>query len=257
MSRYCLVRRCLIFIVKIFDMPNTRAISIVPRPILWLTGTTLLLQIALNIFLPRPSATAQSLSPPPALASLRVASLGEPIALAKFLMLSLQAFDNQPGLSVPFRELDYPRVREWLSRIISLDAQGQYPLLFASHLYAEVPQPDKQRLMLDFVYQQFLLDPNRRWAWLAHGVIIAKHKLHDLPLAAQYAAAIRRYATGKSVPSWAKQMEIFLRADMNEIETARVMLGGLIESGQITDANELHFLTQQLRELEIKIKDAK
>jgi hypothetical protein len=230
------------------------AFATVPRRILWVAGAALFLQISLNIFLPRPSATALSLSSPPSLNSLRVASIGEPIALAKFLMLSLQAFDNQPGLSVPFRDLDYPLVLAWLTRIVELDPHAQYPLLFASHLYAEVPQPEKQRLMLDFVYRQFLLDPNRRWPWLAHGVIVARHKLNDLPLAAQYAAALRRYATGTNVPSWAKQMEIFLRADMNEIETARVMLGGLIDSGQITDANELFFLTQQLREMENKLQ---
>jgi hypothetical protein len=235
-------------------MVMQRPLVSVPRQIIWLVGVALVFQIVVNVFLPRASAKAQALSSPPTINSLLAASMGEPIGLAKFLMLRLQAFDNQPGLSVPFRELDYARVRDWLTRILQLDPHGQYPLLFASHLYAEVPQPDKQRLMLDFVYQQFLIDPNRRWPWLAHGVIIARHKLHDVPLAAQYAAALRRYATGANVPSWAKQMEIFLRADMNEMETARVLLGGLIDSGQITDANELHFLTQQLREMETKLQ---
>ncbi|MEY4729494.1 MAG: hypothetical protein RL020_652 [Pseudomonadota bacterium] len=235
-------------------MPIQRSLATIPKKIIWLIGGALLLQIGLNFFLPRASAKAQALASPPSLHSLMVSSIGEPIGLAKFLMLNLQAFDNQPGVSLPFRDLDYSRVRDWLTRILQLDPYAQYPLLFASHLYAEVPQPEKQRLMLDFVYQQFLVDPNRRWPWLAHAVIIARHKLNDLPLAAQYAAAIRRYATGTNVPSWAKQMEIFLRADMNETETARVMLGGLIESGQISDANELYFLTQQLRELESKVK---
>ncbi len=235
-------------------MALQRPLATVPRQIIWLVCVALLLQIGLHVFLPRASAKAQALSAAPSLHSLLVTSMGEPIGLAKFLMLRLQAFDNQPGLSVPFRELDYARVRDWLTRILQLDPHGQYPLLFASHLYAEVPQPDKQRLMLDFVYQQFLIDPNRRWPWLAHGVIIARHKLNDMPLAAQYAAALRRYATGAKVPGWAKQMEIFLRADMNELETARVLLGGLIDSGQIIDANELHFLTQQLRELEMRLQ---
>lgn len=233
-----------------------RPFATVPRQIIWLIGCALALQIVLNVFLPRASAKAQALAQPPSMNSLLVASMGDPIVMGKFLMLNLQAYDNQPGLSMPFRDLDYARARDWLMRILQLDPNGQYPLLFASHLYAEVPQPEKQRLMLDFVYQQFLIDPNRRWPWLAHGVVIARHKLNDMPLAAQYAAAIRRYATGANVPSWAKQMEIFLRADMNELETARVMLGGLIDSGQITDGNELQFLTQELRELETRLQKA-
>ena len=41
--------------------------------------------------------------------------------------------------------------------------------------------------MLEFVYREFLLDPNRRWPWLAHATVLAKHRLHDLPLALRYA----------------------------------------------------------------------
>jgi len=45
-------------------------------------------------------------------------SLGEPIALAQWLTLYLQAFDNQPGVSIPFQDLDYPRVIRWLDTIL-------------------------------------------------------------------------------------------------------------------------------------------
>jgi hypothetical protein len=238
-------------------MAQQRPLASVPRRILPLIGAALLLQIGLQFALPRPVAKAAALTPAPTAHLLRVASLGEPIATAKALMLGLQAYDNQPGISLSFRELDYLRVRDWLARILELDPQGQYPLMFASHLYGEVSQPEKQRLMLDFVYQQFLVDPNKRWPWLAHSVIVARHKLKDLPLAAQYAAALRRYATGKNVPHWVQQMEIFLRADMNEVETARIMLGALLDSGQVQDPNEWQFLTAQLKQLEARELAAK
>lgn len=178
--------------------------------------------------------------------------MGEQLGLAKALMLKLQAFDNQPGVSIPFRDLDYDRVEQWLERIIALDPQSQYPLLSASRLYAEVPVEAKQRRMLEFVYRAFLQDPNRRWPWLAHGVVIAKHRLHDLPLAQRYAMALRENATGKSVPSWAQQMEIFIREDMNELESAKVLLGGLLQSGKISDTHEWNFLSAKLKELEAR-----
>jgi hypothetical protein len=233
-------------------MAYERPLASVPRNVVYLIGAALVLQIILQLWLPRPIARAAALTPAPSAHLLRVASLGEPITMAKALMLGLQAYDNQPGISLSFRDLDYLRVREWLARILELDPQGQYPLMFASHLYGEVSQPEKQRLMLDFVYKQFLIDPNKRWPWMAHSVIVARHKLNDLPLAAQYAAALRRYATGKHVPHWVQQMGIFLRADMNEVETARIMLGALLESGQINDPHELQFLTSQLKTLEAR-----
>ena len=52
------------------------------------------------------------------------------------------------------------------------------------------------------------------------------------------------------VPLWARQMEIFILEDMNEVEAARIMLGGLLESGTVTDPREAAFLARRLKELE-------
>jgi hypothetical protein len=104
--------------------------------------------------------------------------------------------------------------------------------------------------MLDLAYRQFLLDPNRRWRWLGHAAIMAKHRLHDLELALSYARAINQHATSTEVPHWARQMHIFVLEDMGEHETAKILLGGLLASGAITDAHEARFLTQRLNDLQ-------
>jgi hypothetical protein len=104
--------------------------------------------------------------------------------------------------------------------------------------------------VLEFIYQEFARDPDRRWPWLAHAALLAKHRLKDLPLARRYAAAIDRMTTSRDVPLWAKQMEIFILEDMDELEAARIMLGGLLERGEIRDPNELRFLRRRLEELE-------
>lgn len=227
-----------------------RPISGIPRAAVAFLALALAAQIALKIIAPRPSARAEDLPPAPGIRTLRLASFGEPVALAKGLMLYLQAFDYQSGTKIPYRDLDYDRLEAWLARILELDPQGQYPLLAASRLYAEVPVEAKQRSMLEFVYRQFLLDPNRRWPWLAHATVIAKHRLHDLPLALRYARAIQGSATAADVPLWAKQMQAFILEDMNELEAARLVIGGYIQSGQVKDPGELKFLDERLKELE-------
>jgi len=233
-------------------MPQ-RTIAAVPRLVSALLAFALAAQIGIKANSPAPRASAGDLSPAPSIAALRIASFGDPVALAKILMLYLQAFDYQSGSAVPYRDLDYERLESWLSRILELDPRGQYPLLAASRLYAEVPVEDKQRRMLEFIYRQFLLDPNRRWPWLAHATTIAKHGLHDLPLALRYAQAIQRYAVGDNVPLWAKQMEIFILEDLNELETARVIIGGYLASGTVKDPAELRFLDERLRQLEARM----
>jgi hypothetical protein len=226
-----------------------RRLAAVPRSIIGLVALSFVLQIAFSVVQPRPEAKAEQLTAPPPSSVLRGLSIGEPIALAQLLTLYLQAFDNQPGISIPFSKLDYMKVELWLERILELDPKAQYPILMAAQLYAQVPDEAKQRQMLNFVYRQFFADPNRRWPWLAHAAILAKHRLHDLPLALQYANAIASHATSPSVPSWAKQMHIFLHEDMGEYETARVLLGGLLASGTIRDPHEIRFLLERLNAL--------
>jgi len=231
-----------------------RPLADVPR---WVTVGLVLalgLQIGLALLQPRPSARAEDLGPAPGANALRLAAAGEPIALADLLMLYLQAFDYQAGTRVPYRDLDYDRLVEWLARILELDPGGQYPLMTASRLYAEVPDPAKQRKMLDLVYREYLKDPNRRWPWLAHATLIAKHQLKDLPLARKYAVALQQNTTAPDVPTWVRQMEAFILEDMNELEAAKIMIGGMLASGQVKDRRDFELLERRLKELEERLK---
>jgi hypothetical protein len=194
---------------------------------------------------PRPSGKTGGLPPAPSVQALRLASFGEREALARVLVLYVQSHDEAP---------DYERLTGWLQNILELDPRSQYPLFLAARVYAENRDP---RRALDFVYQAFFRDPDRRWPALAHAALVAKHRLGDLPLARRYAAAVQRFTTSPDVPLWAKQMEIFILEDMNELEAARIMLGGLIDSGTVRDPGELRFLRQRLEDLEARIGSAK
>jgi len=231
-------------------MTTQRPISSVPRWIRWILPVLLAIQVAFRLMGPGPTAVAAQLEAPPAMPVLRLAAVGEPVGLAQMLTLRLQAFDTQPGISMPFRDLDYRNLVLWLDRVLELDPASEYPLLLASQVYSQVPDDARQRAMLDFVYRKFLEDPLRRWRWMAHGALIARHRLNDQQLALRYARAIADKADAPSVPSWAKQMHIFLLADLGEHEAARILLGGLLASGSVTDTHEQHFLLQRLKELE-------
>ena len=229
-----------------------RSIRRVPAAVFGTLAIALILHTALRAMTPPKMPVSENLTTPPPATVLRLASLGDPVALGKALMLYVQSFDLQAGNPIPLARLDYARVEDWLSRILELDPKGQYPLMAAARLYAEIPDKAKQLQMLEFIFREFAKDPDARWPWLAHAAVIAKHKRGDLPLARRYAAAIQASAKGSNVPTWAKQMEIFILEDMNELETARIMIGGLLESGQIHDPVEIRFLDQRLREIEAR-----
>jgi hypothetical protein len=194
-------------------------------------------------------AKAEDLPRPMSARAYVMSSFGEPIAAAKVLNLWLQAFDNQPGISIPLHSLDYEVVTDWLDTILELDPRGHYPMLVAARVYGSVSVEEKQREMMDYIFYKFNEDPNKHWRWLAHAVITAKHELKDMQLALKYAHALAEKATGKNVPYWARDMKIIVLEDMGEVEAAKILVGGLIASGEITDPYELNFLQNKIRTL--------
>jgi len=170
-------------------------------------------------------------------------------------MVWLQSFDSRGDNEIRYRHLDYGRLVGWLHAILATDPRSEYPLFAAARVYAENPEPSKMRRIFDFIFEEFAADPNRRWPALAHAALLAKHRLQDLPLARRYAAAIQQLATDDSVPSWARQMEVFILDDMNELEGAKIMLGGLLAAGLIRDPEERRFLQGRLEDLERRLKE--
>lgn len=207
-------------------------------------------QLAWSAYRPALHVQQRALPATPASGTLRIAAGGDDVALSRLLMLWLQAFDGGPGGGMPLRALDYDAVRAWLAAVADLDPRSRYPLVAASQLYAAVDDPVRVRVMLDFVHERFLRDPDRNWPWLAHAAITARHRLHDLPLALRYARDLRTRTSPGQLPVWAAELEAWVAQDMNELDSARALIGALIASGRVTDPGELRLLERRLRELE-------
>lgn len=229
---------------------DERALSAVP-PWLW---AALILCVAAQLGwhaarAPGGGASGASLPPAPRAEAVRLASFGEREAAARLVALHLQSFD--------VAGYDARRVIAWLEAALALDPRSAYPLFSAARVYAEVPDAARSRAMLEFIHREFLRDPERRWPWLAHAALLAKHRLRDLPLARRYAADLQRLVKSADVPAWVTQMEIFILEDMDELEAAKVLLGGLLASGRIQDPGEARFLKQRLDALEARTAQGK
>jgi hypothetical protein len=218
-------------------------VSAVPRWVLAVVALSLAAQIAWEVRRETGAAAAPDLPPSPGVHALRLAGFGEPEALARLAMVHLQSYGRP----------DYRRLVDWLEAILELDPRSQYALFSAARVYAETAGPANSRIALEFVYRQFLRDPNRRWPALAHAALVAKHRLKDLALARRYAQALRLHATASDVPPWVQQMEVFILEDLNELEAARILIGSLIQSGVLQDPAELRFLENRLKELERRL----
>lgn len=230
--------------------PAQRPLGAVPAWSWSLLGLALAAQVGLHHGAPPSHTAAKDLPPAPRAEVLRLASFGEPQTMARVAMLYVQSFDLSGENALRYRELDYGRLIVWLEAVLALDPRSQYALFSAARVYADHADPARMRQMLDFLYRQYFADPNRRWPWLAHAALLAKHRLKDLPLALRYAQAIERHTTADDVPLWAKQMRLFILEAMGELEAERIMIGGLIQSGRITDPAEARLLKERLDDLE-------
>ena len=229
-----------------------RPVAAVPPAVRWVLAAAIALQVGWHAWRPDPRAEAQPLRPVPAAPVLHIAALGDRAAFARLLMLGLLIHDRQPGASVPFMHLDYERVAGWLDAIIDLDPRADAPLLAAARLYGSVSDPDRQRTMFALVHRRFLEDPARRWPWLAHAAVMAKHRLGDPALALRYARALTEHATGPHVPAWVRDMSVLIAADVGELETARILIGGLLLGGRVRDPREIRFLGAVLEGIEAR-----
>jgi hypothetical protein len=188
---------------------------------------------------------------PPAAGAVRTAALGESVFAGYLVMLYVQNFDVPLGRATPLAAIDRPALIRWLDLTVDLDSRTGYPLLLAVRHYAETGTPAQRRVMLDWVYRRFLEQPNQRWPWLVHAVFVARHVLHDNALAECYASALRTRVSDPTVPSWVRQMEFLLRADLGEASDAHAILGGLIAAGQIRSPAELKFLESRIPEASV------
>jgi len=225
-------------------------VSVVPIGLWLFMAMMLAAQVALGgKIVEQPVAKAEELSAPPSAEFLIGASFGSQLALSRVLMLRLQAFDNQPGISLPYADLDYDKIRKWLEVILEMNPTSAYPLLSAARVYSGVRDPAKKRVMFDFVHEAFLKDPNLRWEWLSHVAVLTNEVLKDSDLALKYSRDLRELTDPQIVPNWARQMEIFYREANSEYEVSILLIEQLLESGEVSDQHEFTFLFDRLSDL--------
>ncbi|MEZ5651504.1 MAG: hypothetical protein R3E87_13265 [Burkholderiaceae bacterium] len=207
-------------------------------------------QAAFSQLNPRSWQADLSPGPLPSSRVLRLASAGESELVATALALRLQTFDAQAGHTIAMRTLDGERIALWLDRIAELAPAFRYPTFMASRIYASTLPPADARRLLIWIDERFRENPQAHWAWQAFGVHIAKHRLEDLHLARKLAASLRERAAGTTIPQWARDLEFFLLTDLDELDAARALLGGLIDSGQLNDERALRAMVATLEEAE-------
>lgn len=189
--------------------------------------------------------------------SYRALSMGSDKLLSYLLLLKVQLHDNQKGSHINYRYLDYAVLSRWLLTLGELNPQSDYPAFLATRVYSQVKDSSKILQMIDMVEQLFHLNPARHWRRMTEASLLAKHQLGDLPRALELAQQVADLPTTVIIPYWARDMRLVLLDELNQYESAQLLISSLLQSGEIKDADETRFLQQRLLRIQQKMLENK
>ncbi len=234
-----------------------RSLSGLPRPLLIGFGLILIMQILMHQQADLQKADSyRPLSSPFSVPVYAGLSMGSEQLLSYLLVLRLQLHDNQAGRHVRYNYIDYTTLVDWLSKINQLNLDSEYPMLLASRVYSQTRDKPRLRLLLGFIDETFLKNPQLHWRRQAEAAVIAKHQLGDLQLALAMAQKLANQPDSIKMPRWARDMHFLLLGDLGEFETGIIIIQALLKDGEIIDRDEIHFLQEKLLYFQQKLSES-
>jgi hypothetical protein len=170
-------------------------------------------------------------SPPPA-ALAPLLTLGDDQLFYRATAFGLQNMGDGGGRTTPLAAYDYGRLDGWFRLLDRLDPAASYAPTLAGWYFGQTSRPADLRRIVAYLSAIGARDPAHNWRWLAQAVYLARHRLHDVPLALGIARHLAGLA-GTQAPLWVRQMPAFVLAEVGEREAAR----DLLETILATDPN--------------------
>ncbi len=231
-----------------------RKFSQLPLAITLGFGLMLVVQLAHHhYFKPSILASFTQLSRPAASDYYQNLALGSDKLWSYLLLLKVQLHDNQKGRHINYRQLDYQLLSQWLLTLYELNPGSDYPAFLASRVYSQVNDPAKIRLMIDLIDELFERNPQQHWRRMTEACLLAKHQLKDLQLALTLANKIAALPETYDLPFWARDMRLVLLDELNQLESAQLLISSLLQSGKIKDRDEVRFLQHRLLKIQQKM----
>ena len=235
------------------------------RPLLQLPGLLLvsfLLVLLIQIYLHHQNQNREipdyrPLSKPYSASIYEALSMGSEQLLSYLLAMRLQLHDNQAGRHISYRHIDYRFLVDWLKQIQELNPESEYPMMLASRVYSQTQDKERLSVLLHYINDTYLSNPQLHWRRQAESTVIAKHQLDDIELALSMAEKLSSQPDTVVMPRWARDMHFLLLGDLNKYEAAIVIIRGLLESDSIQDGDEKRFLKEKLLYFQQRLSEYK
>ncbi len=180
--------------------------------------------------------------PVPSSETASLLTLGDEQLAYRSYFIMLQNLGNTGGEFRSLKEYDYTSLQKWLFLVDRLDPTSSALPMLASYYYAAVQDPDKIRLVIDYLRVVGARADGDKWRWLGQAVSLARHQVKDNDLALELAYEL---ADNKNpdLADWAKQMPAFILQAKGEAGLAyKIMLNILISNVDNLHPNEINYM---------------
>lgn len=183
-----------------------------------------------------------NIPPPPSSLSAPVIALGDTQWAYRIYAIFLQNMGEVSGRNISFTEYNYQNLTAWLRTLYSMDNQSSYMPFLAAFYYGNVKDPDKLRLMIDFLATVGERPGHNNWRWLGQAIALARFELKDNALALRLSYKLAAL-NEPDMPGWTKQMPAFILNNMGDKAGAyTVMLKILQSNAEQMHPNEVFFM---------------
>lgn len=166
------------------------------------------------------------------------------------LLLKVQLHDNQRGRHENYNNLDYKILSDWLLTLYQLNTESSYPAFLASKVYSQVKDKEKIKMMIEVIDKMFDQNPALNWRRMTEASLLAKHQLNDLSLSLEIANKVAELPATVKMPYWARDMKIILLDELNQLQSAQILISSMLQSGTVTDHDEIRFLQARLLKIQ-------
>jgi hypothetical protein len=174
---------------------------------------------------------------PPSLLVAKLSSLGEDAFFFRSHSLALQHAGNLNGTIVPYCDMNYRQLAAWLSLLERFDGEAQITPVMAGRLFGNNQNGADTKYVIDYLEARALAHPVTNWRWLGQAVYLARYRLKDQARAQILAHELATLPI--ALPSWARDLEVFVMVDRGDKQGASQLLAAL--TSETDSPNELRW----------------
>ncbi|PZP54294.1 MAG: hypothetical protein DI586_10135 [Micavibrio aeruginosavorus] len=189
-----------------------------------------------------------NIPPAPKIKSSAISFLDDRSLAYRAYGLALQNFGSV-GQTQSLKNYNYNNLGEWFSLMEHLDSGSHFMPYMAAYYFGATPDASQLKPVIAYLEETGMKPGPQNWRWLAQAAYLARHRLKDMDEALRIARRLGSIYK-PPMPTWTRNMEPMLRADLGDKQAAYLLMLEILktdgEKMSVSEYNANIYLTCQV-----------